>query len=112
MSATALQQHRLDEHHSKGVQLEAYQVLIRPLVTEKGVHRASRNNQFAFEVHKQANKDDVRAAVEAMFEVKVVKVRMQNRKGKPRLAKGKPVYSSSWKKALVTLHPDDSIDLF
>ena len=39
-----------------GIQLESHQVLLRPLVTEKGVHRASRNNQYAFEIHRQATK--------------------------------------------------------
>ena len=44
--------------------LEAYQVILRPLVTEKGMHRSTRNNQYAFQVHLQASKDDVRRAAE------------------------------------------------
>ncbi len=112
MSATAQQQQRLDTYRSKGVQLEPHQVLIRPLVTEKGVHRASRNNQYAFEIHMHANKDDVRGAVESLFDVKVAKVRMQNRKGKPRRFKGRYGRSSDWKKALVTLGAEYRIDFF
>ena len=61
-----------------GVQLEAHQILLRPLVTEKGVHRATRNNQYAFEIHREATKFDVKRAVEELFEVKVKKVRTQN----------------------------------
>ena len=62
--------------------LEPYQVILRPLVTEKGMHRSTRNNQYAFEVNPQATKDDVRRAVEDLFNVKVEKVRTQNRRGK------------------------------
>lgn len=112
MSATKEQQARIDERNSKGVQLEPYQVLVRPLVTEKGVHRASRNNQYAFEIHKLANKDDVRAAVEDLFDVKVEKVRIQNRRGKPRRFKFRYGRSADWKKALVTLDSEHRIDFF
>lgn len=112
MTATTEQQVRLDEHREKGVQLEPYQVLLRPLVTEKGVHRASRNNQYAFEIHKAANKEDVRIAVEEMFDVKVSKVRIQNRKGKPKRFKFRIGKTPDWKKALVTLDAEHRIDFF
>ena len=64
--------------------LEPHQVILRPLVTEKGVHRSSRDNQYSFEVNGLADKSTVKKAVEALFDVKVLKVRTQNRKGKPR----------------------------
>ena len=112
MSTTREQQKFLDEQQSKGVQLESYQVLLRPLVTEKGVHRASRNNQYAFEVHKLARKDDVRRAVEELFDVKVSKVRIQNRKGKARRFKFRVGHTADWKKAIVQLHEDHRIDFF
>ncbi len=60
------------------IQLEPHQILLRPLVTEKGVHRASRNNQYAFEIHRDATKHDVKKAVEQLFDVKVTKVRTLN----------------------------------
>ena len=63
--------------------LEPHQVVLKPLVTEKGMHRSTRNNQYAFEVNPLATKVDVRRAVEELFDVKVLKVRTQNRKGKP-----------------------------
>lgn len=95
-----------------GVKLEAHQVLLRPLVTEKGVHRASRNNQYAFQIHRDANKLDVKAAVEELFDVKVKKVRTQTRKGKLRRYKFRYGRTADWKKAIVQLHEDHRIDFF
>jgi large subunit ribosomal protein L23 len=95
-----------------GLQLEPHQVLLRPLVTEKGVHRATRNNQYAFEVHRQATKIDVRKAVEQLFDVKVVKVRTQNRRGKQRRFRFRMGRTCDWKKAIVELSPDHRIDFF
>lgn len=96
----------------KGVQLESHQVLLRPLVTEKGVHRASRNNQYAFQIHRDANKLDVKRAVEELFSVKVEKVRTQTRKGKLRRYKFRYGKTADWKKAIVQLHEDHRIDFF
>ncbi|MFV1964113.1 MAG: 50S ribosomal protein L23 [Pirellulaceae bacterium] len=92
--------------------LEPHQIILRPLVTEKGVHRATRQNQYAFEINPLATKEDVRRAVEDLFEVTVVKVRTQNRKGKPRRHKFRYGYTKRWKKALVTLHSEHRIDFF
>lgn len=97
---------------TSGVQLEPHQVLLRPLVTEKGVHRATRNNQYAFEVHPDATKIDVRKAVESLFDVKVLKVRTQNRKGKDRRFKFRVGRTSDWKKAIVELDKEHRIDFF
>lgn len=95
-----------------GLVLEPHQVLLRPLVTEKGVHRAARNNQYAFEIHRDASKHDVKRAVEILFDVKVEKVRTQNRKGKSRRFKFRAGQTSGWKKAIVSLREDDRIDFF
>ena len=92
--------------------LAPYQILLRPLVTEKGVHRSSRYNQYAFEVNPLADKADVRQAVEDMFDVKVLKVRTQHRKGKPRRYKFRYGCTKDWKKAIVTLDPEHRIDFF
>lgn len=94
------------------IKLEAHQVLLRPLVTEKGVHRASRNNQYAFEVHRDATKLDVKRAVEELFDVKVEKVRTQTRKGKVRRYRFRLGRTSDWKKAIVQLGEDHKIDFF
>ena len=96
----------------KGPELESHQVILRPLVTEKGVHRSTRTNQYAFEVNALANKGDVKRAIEEMFEVNVEKVRTQNRKGKPRRHKFRYGCTKNWKKALVTLDPEHRIDFF
>jgi large subunit ribosomal protein L23 len=92
--------------------LEAYQVILRPLVTEKGMHRSSRLNQYAFEIDPAASKADVRRAVEDLFNVKVEKVRTQSRRGKPRKHKFKQGQSKAWKKAIVTLNAEHRIDFF
>ena len=73
------------ERHN--LNLAPHQIIIRPLVTEKGMHKANRNNAYAFEVNRLADKDDIRHAVEELFDVKVTAVRTQNRKGKPRRTK-------------------------
>lgn len=97
---------------AEGVQLEPHQVIVRPLVTEKGTHRAARHNQYAFEIHPLATKTDVRRAVEELFNVKVDKVRTQNRKGKNRRYRHKLGQTSDWKKAVVKLDQEHRIDFF
>jgi large subunit ribosomal protein L23 len=92
--------------------LASYQVILRPLVTEKGMHRSTRNNQYAFEVNSLATKTDVRRAVEELFNVKVEKVRTQNRIGKHRRHKFRQGSTKSWKKAVVTLNEEHRIDFF
>jgi large subunit ribosomal protein L23 len=81
-------------------------------VTEKGMHKANRNNAYAFEVSCLADKDDIRRAIEEMFEVKVVAIRTQNRKGKPRRSRYRSGTTKNWKKAIVTLDPEHRIDFF
>lgn len=95
-----------------GLQLESHQVIYRPLVTEKGVHRATRHNAYGFEVHPQATKLDVKKAVEELFNVKVVGVRTQNRLGKARRYRNRQGSTRTWKKAIVKLAPDSRIDFF
>ncbi len=95
-----------------GPQLEPYQVILRPLVTEKGMHRATRNNAYAFEVNRLATKDDIRRAVEDLFDVKVVRVNTQNRQGKPRRTRFRHGRTKAWKKAIVTLDQEHRIDFF
>jgi len=94
------------------IKLEPHQIILRPLVTEKGVHRATRNNQYAFEIHREATKTDVKAAVEELFNVKVEKVRTQTRKGKIRRYRYRSGRTNDWKKAIVKLGEDHRIDFF
>jgi large subunit ribosomal protein L23 len=92
--------------------LVPHQIILRPLVTEKGVHRSSRHNAYAFEVNKMANKRDVHRAVEELFNVKVIGVNIQNRRGKPRRSRFHTGRTNDWKKAIVTLDSESRINFF
>lgn len=94
------------------IKLEPHQILLRPLVTEKGVHRATRNNQYAFEVHRMATKPEIKEAVEKLFDVKVEKVCTQNRKGKYRRTRHGVGRTSDWRRAIVHLDAESKIDFF
>ncbi len=95
-----------------GLKLDPHQVVLRPLVTEKGMHKAGRYNAYAFEVNRLAGKEEIRKAMEELFDVKVVRVNTQNRKGKPRRNRFRWGRTKAWKKAIVTLDPEDKIDFF
>ena len=92
--------------------LAPHQVIVRPLVTEKGMHRATRHNAYSFEVVSDATKADIRRAVEEMFSVRVDKVAVQNRVGKSRRSRMRRTTAKAWKKAIVTLKADFKINLF
>ena len=94
------------------LKLEPHQIVLRPLVTEKGVHRSTRHNQYAFEVNPLADKNEIRQAIQELFDVIVVKVRTQNRKGKSRRHRFRWGSTKQWKKALVTLDGEHRIDFF
>jgi large subunit ribosomal protein L23 len=94
------------------IKLQPHQIIMRPLVTEKGMHRSTRHNQYAFEVSPLATKEDIRRAVEELFDVKVASVNTQNRKGKPRRYRFRRGHTKRWKKAVVTLDPEHRIDFF
>ena len=95
-----------------GVDLEPHQIVLRPLVTEKGTHVSTRHNAYAFQVHPLATKADVKNAVQSLWSVRVVAVRTQNRVGKPRRTKTVVVQTQAWKKAIVKLHDEDRIAFF
>jgi large subunit ribosomal protein L23 len=102
-------------HGEPGLELRPYQVVIRPLVTEKGTHQSTRYNAYAFQVNPIATKDQIKAAVEDLFHVRVEAVRTQNRKGKKKMIRrrsGGEGHTSRWKKAIVTLHSEDKIEFF
>jgi large subunit ribosomal protein L23 len=86
-------------------------VIIKPVISEKS-YALLNANKYTFRVHDDATKPQVRQAVEAVFGVRVLDVRTQNVKPKP---KRRGLYAGKrrgWKKAIVTLHADDSIELF
>lgn len=91
----------------------SYYDLIRyPLMTEKGMEATETNNQYVFAVARQANKVEIRKAVEALFKVKVKQVRTQIMKGKVKRVGRWSGKRPDWKKAVVTLMPNDKIEFF
>ena len=92
--------------------MDDYDVIIRPLVTEQGMHFANVKGAYSFEVNKKANKMQIKNAVEKVYNVKVQKVRTANRRGKYRRRGRHFGMTPSWKKAIVYLEPDFHIDLF
>ena len=99
-------------HGETGLELRPYQVLLRPLVTEKGTHQSTRYNAYAFQVNPIATKNQIKAAVEELFGVRVEAIRTMNRKGKRRRFRQEMGSLPSWKKAIVSLHTDDKIEFF
>lgn len=95
-----------------GLKLEPYQIVLRPIISEKGTHQSEHHNTYNFEVHPQATKTAIKAAVEALFDVKVMSVRTLNRPGKRRRFKMRLGTTPGFKKAVVTLADDDRIALF
>ena len=91
---------------TRGPKLQPHQVIVRPLITEKGTHQFTHHNAYPFEVNPWATKDQIKAAVEELFSVRVKKVRTQQRLGKKRRYRFKVGTMSRWKKAIVTLHKD------
>jgi large subunit ribosomal protein L23 len=87
-------------------------VIVRPLITEKSTHQQNTRNTYSFQVHGDANKHQIKQAIEKMYEVKVADVRTLTRKGKPRRTKTKIVHGSTWKRAIVKLQEDSKIELF
>ena len=87
-------------------------VIIKPLVTEKSTHQQQTRNAYAFQVHKDANKHQIKDAVEKLYEVKVIDVRTMTRKGKPRRTRSGYAKTSDWKRAVVVLDENSRIELF
>lgn len=88
-----------------------YDIVRRPVVTEKSASMQAMRNQFTFEVAASANKVEVKKAIETLFSVKVLKVNMVSMQGKQKRTFGRPGSTKPWKKAVVTLKQGDSIDV-
>ena len=88
------------------------EVIRAPLVSEKGTLLAESTNQVLFKVRPEANKIEVKKAVESLFKVKVVKVRIARYLGKIRRVGRNMGRRPEWKKAYVTLREGDKIDFF
>ena len=91
--------------------MQLYEVLHRPLITEKN-SALQAQGKYSFEVAGEANKKQIKQAVEKAFNVSVTQVNVMTVPGKGRRLRGRQVMSPSWKKAIVTLKPGDKIELF
>ncbi len=103
---------RAPNYVRSGPVLDPYQVVIRPLITEKATHLSERHNAYTFEVHSMATKTEIKEAIETLFDVKVADVRTQNRRGKLRRHRLKVGRQRNWKKAIVALKEDYRIDFY
>jgi len=97
--------------------MDIYQVIIRPLVTEKGTFLSGRRFEgrggtYSFQVHPEAGKTQIKEAIEKIYNVKVREVRTANREGKRRRFRLTMGTTPRWKKAYVELEPEHHIDLF
>jgi large subunit ribosomal protein L23 len=94
--------------------VNSYEVLRRPVITEKNT-LLNTEGKYIFEIAREANKLDVKRAVEEIFKVEVLAVNVINVHGKQRRSLGRrrtPGVTQSWKKAIVTLKPGDRIELY
>jgi large subunit ribosomal protein L23 len=92
--------------------MDAQRVIRRPLITEKATRLKESTNTICFEVDRSANKIEIRRAVEKLFGVKVLDVRVANRQGKWKRMGRFVGQRKDWKKAYVRLAPDQKIEFF
>ena len=91
--------------------MDASQVIIRPVVTEKSYALAAAG-KYSFRVHPDAHKTQIRQAVEELFDVKVVEVRTMSVKSKPKRRGLTAGRTRAWKKAVVQVRPGETIPIF
>ncbi len=92
--------------------MNEYDIILRPIITEKSTLVKETGNQYVFEVLRSANKIEIRKAVEKLFKVKVVDVHVSNMEGKKKRLGRYAGKRSDWKKAIVKLSPKDKITIF
>lgn len=93
--------------------MHIYEIIKRPIVTEKSNILADLYGQYTFEVDRRANKLQIKGAVEQIFDVDVEKVRVVNMKPKRgRYGRRRVIRESAWKKAIVTLAPGQRLEVF
>ena len=89
-----------------------YDIIRRPVITEKTSIQKEVSNQFTFEVDRMANRVEIKRAVESIFNVKVAGIRTMQVKGKTKRRGWIVGKRRDWKKAIVTLMPGERIDFF
>lgn len=85
-------------------------ILIKPIFTEKTDKLESRNNKVSFRVSLDATKGEIKEAVKKIFNVRVEKIHTLVVKGKRKRVRGAYGFTSNWKKAIITLHPEDKLE--
>ena len=100
------------QYGRSGPVLEPYQVVLRPLITEKATHVSERNNAYTFEVNPLATKTEIKNAIEALFDVKVSVFGPRTAGVSPGRYRVKLGRMRHWKKAIVTLHEEHRIDFY
>jgi large subunit ribosomal protein L23 len=89
-----------------------HRTIVRPIVTEKSSAAYQERGEYTFEVHPDANKTNIKAAIESLFGVKVTGVWTSQQRGKPRRVGTSSGLRPRWKKAIVTLKAGDTIEIF
>ena len=92
--------------------MDARQIIVRPIVTEKSTVIKDISNQYSFRVIPRASKRQITAAIEELFDVHVTKIRTMKMQGKMKRLGRNVGRKASWKKAIVTLAEGDTIDFF
>lgn len=93
------------------MKLNVYDVIQEPLITEKITRESEKLRKYGFCVHTHANKKQIKAAIEKVFNVHVIRVNTLNNSGKWRRVRHQPGQTAAWKKAIVTLKPGEKIDI-
>ncbi len=94
------------------MKVDSHRILIRPLLTEKITELREKTNTVGFVVHPDANRIQIRLAVEALLKVKVHKVNIMNIRGKVKRLGRFSGRRSDWKKALVTLREGEKLEMY
>ncbi|MDX9745333.1 MAG: 50S ribosomal protein L23 [Syntrophales bacterium] len=92
--------------------MERYRIIKRPLITEKSTLERDELDKYTFEVDRRANKIEIGQAVEKLFKVKVLNVRVMNMRGKRKRVGRNIGRTQDWKKAIVKLVPGSKIEIF
>jgi large subunit ribosomal protein L23 len=87
-------------------------IIKKPLLSEKSTYQMNEHKLYSFEVDPRATKDEIKKAIESIYKVRVESVNTQVRKHKARRLRYGVVKPANSKKAIVRLHPDDSIEIF
>ncbi|MCJ7833749.1 MAG: 50S ribosomal protein L23 [Deltaproteobacteria bacterium] len=89
---------------------DMFQIIKRPLLTEKSTRKKEEINEVTFEVDRRANRSEVKMAVQTLFKVKVQRVNLMQMEGKKKRVGKKLGRTADWKKALVRLAPGEAIE--